>query len=284
MVVHIHLNLLDYINEGNMFSVLMSLYDREEPQNLIECLESIKAQTLTANEIIIVYDGAVNERLKNIVDSFRDELNIRVVPLDNNVGLGLALQRGLENCSYDLIARMDTDDICNPVRFEKQINFMINHENIDMLGSGILEFDEYNNERLKILPEDDSDIRKFSIWKNPFNHMTVVFRKSKVLSVGGYKHHLFMEDYNLWLRMISAECKFKNMPDILVKARIGKQMVKKRRGINYIKSEVELMKLKRSIKLTGLFYGWLVFIIRSTTRLVPSNILSFLYNRDRVKA
>ncbi|ORJ18745.1 amylovoran biosynthesis protein AmsE [Rouxiella silvae] len=266
-----------------MFSVLMSLYNKEEPQNLIECLESIKSQTLQANEVVIVFDGFINDKLKTVVESFNDELNIKVVALEKNVGLGRALQKGLEYCSHEIVARMDTDDICLPERFEKQISLITENENIDMLGASIIEFDEYNNQRLKILPENNDDIRKFSIWKNPFNHMTIVFRKSKVLAVGGYRHHLYMEDYNLWLRMISAGYHFENMPESLVNARIGKQMVSKRRGLNYVKSEIELMRLKRELNLTGRYGGLLIFMVRSATRIVPSGILSFLYNKDRVK-
>ncbi|MCC3704124.1 glycosyltransferase [Rouxiella badensis] len=266
-----------------MFSVLMSLYNKEEPQNLWECLESIKSQTLQADEIVIVYDGFVNDSLNAIVESFKDVLNIKVLPLKKNVGLGRALQKGLEYCQHEIVARMDTDDICQPNRFEKQINFILENQDVDMLGTSIIEFDEENNQRLKALPENNEEIRKFSIWKNPLNHMTIVFRKSRVMEVGGYRHHLYMEDYNLWLRMISAGFRIENMPDTLVNARVGKQMVEKRRGINYIKSEVELMRLKRELRLTGKYNGWLIFLVRSATRIAPSGVLSFLYNKDRVK-
>lgn len=150
-----------------MFSVLMSLYNKEEPQNLWECLESIKSQTLQADEIVIVYDGFVNDSLNAIVESFKDVLNIKVLPLKKNVGLGRALQKGLEYCQHEIVARMDTDDICQPNRFEKQINFILENQDVDMLGTSIIEFDEENNQRLKALPENNEEIRKFSIWKNP---------------------------------------------------------------------------------------------------------------------
>lgn len=265
----------------NMFSVLISLYDKESPENLAACLESIKEQTLKPDETVIVFDGFINDTLRKVVSRCQEDLKIVIVELSTNVGLGKALQAGLKACSNEIVARMDTDDICLPDRFEKQISYMSNNPELALLGSGIIEFDEDNNERKKILPKDKKDIILFSRWKNPFNHMTVVFRKSKVLQVGGYIHHHFMEDYNLWLRMINAGFDMENMQDILVNARVGKDMVSKRRGLKYIKSEIELMRLKRVLGITGTINGGIIFLVRSITRLVPKNILSLLYNHDR---
>lgn len=264
-----------------MFSVLMSLYEKETPDNLIQCLHSLKIQTLKATEIVIVYDGPINDALRNVVEGFNDELPINVISLPKNMGLGYALNEGLSHCKYNLVARMDTDDICERTRFEKQINYMLENSNIDIMGSAVMEFDSDDNYRLKELPLSHDGIKKFIIKKNPFNHMAVVFKKDKVMGAGGYRHHLYMEDYNLWIRMITTGSETINSQDVLVNVRVGKDMLRKRKGIKYIKSEWELYKLKKEKGLTGRFQGLLIFVMRSILRLLPISLLSIIYNRDR---
>jgi glycosyltransferase involved in cell wall biosynthesis len=124
--------------------------------------------------------------------------------LKNNVGLGQALNEGMKHCTYDYVMRMDTDDICQPTRFELQSVFMELNPDIDISGSCIREFigDKNNIVSERKVPLTDKEIKKFARHKNPFNHMTVIFKKSSVQSVGGYQHHYLMEDYNLWLRLL----------------------------------------------------------------------------------
>lgn len=264
-----------------MFSVLMSLYKKENPEYLKACLESLVEQTLLADEVVIVFDGPVGHDLEGIVAEFSDALKIRILKLEKNMGLGIALQEGMKNCSYDIILRMDTDDICHRERFEKQINFLNYHPEVVLVGSDIIEFDCEGNERIKSLPEKYEDIKSYSRWKNPINHMAAAFRKDEIQSVGGYKHHLFMEDYNLWLRLISSGFIIGNIPEVLVYARVGQHMVKKRRGWNYIKSEFELAKVKNNLSITSPGEGWFIFVIRSLMRVIPVGMLSILYNKDR---
>ena len=265
-----------------MFSVLMSLYHRESPNNLRECLYSLTIQTTKASEVVIVYDGEISEELNCIVSFYKKELNIIVVKLPHNVGLGNALNHGLTYCSNRIIARMDTDDICKFDRFERQIKFFCDNK-LDLLGSGIIEFDEYGNRRLKILPCTPERIFEFLKVKNPFNHMTIVFNKDVVEMVGGYKHHLYMEDYNLWIRVISAGYRIGKLEDILVEARVGKHTLERRRGWKYIKSELALMRLKNEFNITNKIEGGGIFLIRVLSRILPISILNFLYSKDRVK-
>jgi len=264
-----------------MFSVLMSLYNKEKPSNLSACLKSLSLQTLAAGEVVIVYDGEINEELQAIVNCYSDLLNVKVQRLPQNVGLGKALNFGMHKCSYNIIARMDTDDICLPHRFEKQMSFLNENKDISLLGSGIVEFDDYGNRRMKIMPSTDHEIKKFMKFKNPFNHMTVFFKRDSIINVGEYQHHLFMEDYNLWLRVQSSGYKMHNLPDVLVEARVGKQMIMRRRGLNYIKSEFKLAKLKIKLKNTNLIEGGIILILRCIPRVLPYKFLSFLYNKDR---
>ena len=203
-----------------------------------------------------------------------------MIPLSQNIGLGMALNEGLKHCSHDWVFRMDTDDICVEKRFEYQLQFIKNNPNIVLFGGQILEFDKNVNDanKLKPVPEEYSDILSFSKKRNPFNHMTVAYKKSIILSLHGYQHHLFMEDYNLWLRVISKGYEVANLSQVLVYARVGNGMHARRRGSEYIKSEKQLLDLKIALKTESLISAYVTFILRSFFRFLPSNLLGFVYN------
>lgn len=264
-----------------MFSVLISLYNKEKPENLEQCLESIYQQTLHADEIVLVLDGPVDQSLKDVVNKWAALLPLIIIPLEKNVGLGNALNAGLQHCKHNIVARMDTDDICLRDRFEKQIAYMEANPEVALSGAAVIEFDEHGKERLKRLPLSNNDIRHFAGMKNPFNHMCVVFRKDKVIAAGSYQHHLFMEDYNLWLRMMSQGYTVANLHEILMRVRAGSDMVDKRRGWVYIKSEIQLYRLKMKLKQTGFVQGTLYFLIRTMTRIMPVKVMRLIYEKDR---
>ncbi|WP_241575814.1 glycosyltransferase, partial [Rosenbergiella nectarea] len=244
-------------------------------------LESLKNQTILAGEVILVLDGYVKDSLLEIVNDFKSVLNIKIVKISENVGLGKALNYGLQFCNYNYVARMDTDDICLPDRLEKQMLFLFQNPDIDILGTSIIEFDESDNKRKKELPLSKDKIREFSKEKNPFNHMTVIFKKSAVNSAGGYMHHHYMEDYNLWLRMIHKNMNTANLRDVTVMARVGKSMLLKRRGLKYLFSEYTLFKLKNNLKITNFFSGLFIFFKRSLSRIIPVFLLRIAYNMNR---
>lgn len=265
------------------FSVLLSLYHREKASHLNECLQSIDSQSLKSNEIIIVLDGPVGKELCDVIDKWRATLPIRLLKLAENRGLGVALNKGLEFCSNEVILRMDTDDICTSERFRQQIDKLENDKELVLLGGHIDEFDEELTEPLgkRAVPIDYAAIKKQMAIKNPFNHMTVAFRRSAILAVGGYQHHAFMEDYNLWLRLISAGYKVENLDAVLVKARAGSSMLLRRKGIDYIKSEISLYKLKRKLQVQSLPIGLCVLILRTIPRILPALLLQFCYITQR---
>ncbi|WP_342355447.1 glycosyltransferase [Rosenbergiella epipactidis] len=264
------------------FSVLMSLYNKELSKNLFQCLDSLNRQTLKADEVIIVYDGLIDYELDSQVLAFKDILNIKIVKLSENQGLGNALNHGLKYVSHNIVARMDTDDICLAERFEKQLQVIQKFPDIDILGSSVIEFDDENNtSRTKNLPIDNLSIVKYALFKNPINHMSVVFKKDKVEKIGGYKHHLFMEDYNLWLRGIKAGLVFANTDENLLHVRVNSEMVKRRKGSKYIRSEFQLLKIKLSLKIYPIHKVLISFIIRTSTRFLPNFLLKKIYSMDR---
>ena len=265
------------------FSVLLSLYHKENPIALGQCFKSIwKDQSIQPSEIVLVLDGPIGEELSQCVQKWQRIIgkSLRVIPLSQNVGLGKALNKGLEHCSNEWVFRMDTDDICVEKRFEYQLQFIKNNPNVVLFGGQILEFDKNVNDanKLKPVPEEYSDILTFSKNRNPFNHMTVAYKKSIILSLHGYQHHLFMEDYNLWLRVISKGYEVANLSQVLVYARVGNGMHARRRGSEYIKSEKQLLDLKIALKTQSLISAYVTFILRSFFRFLPSNLLGFVYN------
>ncbi|MFP9429319.1 glycosyltransferase [Enterobacter sp. LM3] len=267
------------------FSVLMSLYYKEDPVYLDSCFASLANQSLLPTEIVCVFDGPLNADLENVVLKWSEKLNVNIVRLPVNVGLGNALNKGLAHCSFDIVARMDSDDICLPERFQKQIPLFFSDKDLILLGSGIDEFEVCENtiKSVRKVPLSQAEIRESCKIKNPFNHMTVVFRKNKILSLGGYQHHFLMEDYNLWLRVIAKGYKVENVDSSLVKARVGNGMVGRRKGIKYIKSEWELFMLKKKLGFQSFIPGICVFLMRSVPRLLPKTMLSMLYNISRAK-
>ena len=157
------------------FSVLMSLYIKENPQYLKECFESLKNQTLPATEIVVLFDGAVTAELEAIVTEYEAILPIKAVKFPQNRGLGKTLNDGLNYCSHEWVFRMDTDDICVPERFEKQVKFIQQHPDVIMLGGQIAEFGENINDIVayRNVPTSQEEIVRFTRLRCPFNHMTV---------------------------------------------------------------------------------------------------------------
>ena len=265
------------------FTVLLSLYYKENTSALEQCFQSIwNDQVVPPNEIVLVLDGPIGEELSQCVQKWQQIIGqpLQVISLSQNIGLGMALNEGLKHCSNEWVFRMDTDDICVEKRFEYQLQFIKNNPNVVLFGGQILEFDKNVNDanKLKPVPEEYSDILSFSKKRNPFNHMTVAYKKSIILSLHGYQHHLFMEDYNLWLRVISKGYEVANLSQVLVYARVGNGMHARRRGSQYIKSEKQLLDLKIALKTQSLISAYVTFILRSFFRFLPSNLLGFVYN------
>ncbi|WP_315154260.1 glycosyltransferase [Capnocytophaga leadbetteri] len=261
------------------FSVLISLYHKETPQFLIECLESLKNQTLPASEIVVVFDGAIPSELEVEVMRYMAVLPIKIVRLPKNVGLGNALNEGLKHCSYNWVFRMDTDDICLPERFEKELEFIQQHPNVVLCSGHIAEFSDDKTiiTSYRKVPIGNTAIKKSCLKRNPFNHVAVAFCKNIIEEVGGYQHHLFLEDYNLWLRVIAKGYEVGNLDETLVLVRAGDSMVSRRKGKEYIKGEWQLFKLKRSLKLQSLLPNFFIFILRASVRILPTNLLKMVY-------
>lgn len=217
----------------NKYSVLMSVYKNDDPSFLKLALESIyDNQTVKPDEIVIVFDGPLTDELYDVLSLFKEgkEEIVKYYPQSVNRGLGEALRIGSELCTGDYIFRMDSDDISDPKRFEKQILYVENNPEVDVLGTDIAEFNESIDENMRVrsCPEKHDDIVQMGKKRNPMNHVSVCMKKEALEKCGGYKTLLLLEDYYLWLNMIAAGCKLANIHESLVYVRVGNGFDSKR--------------------------------------------------------
>lgn len=268
------------------FSVLISVYYKENVKFLKESLSSVFNQSAKPTEVVLVKDGPLGIDLDNLIEEFQKKYSfLKVVALPKNLGLGNALNAGLKECRYDLIARMDTDDIAKPERFEKQIQIFKKYPEIDIVSSWIDEFllETDNIISVKKLPEYHEDIYKYAKKRCPINHPVVMFRKKAVLDAGSYRHFPLFEDYDLWIRMLLNNSKFYNIQESLLSFRASNDMYMRRGGLSYFKKEVAL---QRSMLNSG-FINYIDFIfnlaIRFSVRMIPNNIRSSCYKLIRRK-
>ncbi|MGG5145063.1 glycosyltransferase family 2 protein [Alcaligenes ammonioxydans] len=252
------------------FSVLMSLYAREKPIYLDQALNSLLNMTLLADEIVMVLDGPITDDLQTVLDAYSDRLPLKIIKLKQNQGLGRALNEGLKNCSFEWVARFDTDDINFPDRFEKQIVYIKKNPSVDIIGGWVVEFENSISDAygLKKVPLNHLEIVKFAKYRNPFNHMTVMFKKKKVEDLGGYRDESLYEDYGLWVRLIQAGAKTANLGMPLVYARAGIEMIKRRGGWSYAINEY---KFQRDFRISG-FISYSQFLFNIMTR-IPLRLL-----------
>ena len=268
------------VNKENCFSVLMAVYKKEQPLFFNEALRSVFEQSLIPNEVVLVKDGPLTEELEQIIVDFSSKNEqLKVITLEKNQGLGEALRIGLNACSFDLVARMDSDDICKPYRFEKQIAFLKEHKEITIVGSWIEEFSDCKEEieAIRELPQEDKQLKIFMKWRNPFNHMTVMFRKKDILAVGGYQPFYLLEDYYLWNRLANANYYFANIGESLLWARGGYTMLERRGGWKYVVSESKLLKfMYRSGRINIVEFG-ANLMMKSIIRLIGKHLRHTIY-------
>ena len=222
------------------YSVLMSVYKNDDPKFLATALKSIyEDQTRKPDEIVVVFDGKLTEDLYSVLSDYKrgKEDIVFYYPQNVNKGLGEALRIGSEKCTGDYIFRMDSDDISAPDRFEKQIIYIEQHPEIDVLGTDIAEFNQSLDEKMRIrrCPNSHADIVNMAKRRNPMNHVTVCMKKKSLFQSGGYKTLLLLEDYYLWLNMIVSKMKFANINESLVYVRIGNGFDSKRGSNERIK-------------------------------------------------
>ena len=263
----------------NGFSVLMSVYKNDDAACLQEALASIFAQSCPPAEVVLVADGEVSPQIDLVLELYKAKC--KIIRLPHNAGLGAALQKGLGECSHPLVARMDSDDISRPQRFELQLSAFAKDKNLTLCGGAIEEIDFKTKRSIAVrkTPLTDTEIKRFIKTRCPFNHVTVMFKKDDILSCGGYLPFHFLEDYYLWARLAAAGKTMRNLPDVLVDVRSGAQMYARRGGYKYFKSNKALFKEMYTLGLIN--YPLYIFnlIVRFSVQVVLSNSLRGLFYR-----
>jgi|SRR5690554_134598 len=261
------------------FSVLLSVYSKEEPEYLDQALKSVWVnQTLKPNEIVIVKDGPLTQELELVIDNFAENAPVQIVSIAKNGGLGKALALGVTKCSYEIIARMDSDDISTHDRFEKQIP-IFTKDKIDVLSSwsSFFEKDINNTIATKKRPEFDAEIKSFAKKRSPVCHASCILRKSAILKAGNYQHFPLYEDYDLWVRMIMTGAKFYNLQDYVYLIRTSDGQFGRRGGLKYLITEIRAQNKFRKLGFLKWNESAKNIMIRVIVRLSPNFIRKRIY-------
>lgn len=268
-------------NETN-YSVLMSLYHKENPAYFRQALDSILGQSVMSDDIVLVEDGKLGDALENVVCEYEKKCpQLHVVRFEKNRGLGYALNDGIKMCKNELVARMDTDDVAKKDRMEKQLKVMEEHPEYGMISSWIDEFftDVDHVTSVKKLPEHPEEVYAYAKKRCPVNHPAVMYRKSEVLAVGGYQTKYFPEDYFLWIKMLMNGCKVYNIQESLLWFRYDPNTFARRGGWKYACDEVATQWNIYQLGFISLSQFLQNVAIRFTVRIVPNKVRSIFYKK-----
>ena len=262
------------------FTLVMSVYAKENPLFLSRCIESILAQTALPDEWIIVKDGPLTQELEEILQNIDFPNELRIIALPENLTQGPARAEGIKEAKHDWVAIMDSDDICTPDRFEKQLKMLEADPSLTLIGGQISEFADSPGQVVakRTVPTEHSEIMSFTKKRNPFNAMTVMLKRDLALDAGNYRYFPWFEDYDLWARMIKNGARCANHPEVLVNARVGGGMYSRRRGMSYIRYE---WRIQRQLKALGLINGAEFarnIAMRLPLRLLPRKAVEAIYN------
>lgn len=265
------------------YSVLMCVYYKENAEWFDKAIKCMFEQTIKPAEFVLIGDGKLTPELYKVIEKYQSLYPniLKFILLEQNVGLGLALKRGIEECSCEYIARMDSDDYSLPQRIEKEFEIFEKNTDIGLVGTNVSEFiDSIDNVICNvILPETNEEIIKFSKKRNPFRHPSIMFKKSDVIKAGNYREYYLCEDYDIWVRMIRSGCKCYNIQENLVFMRISDDFYKRRGGIKYLKS---INKFKKEQVSVGYFtkLEYLKSIVpHAIVCLMPNFMRNFIYKK-----
>ncbi len=263
------------------FSVLIPVYYKEKAEYFKQTLESVINQTVIPSEIVIVKDGMLTEALENVIEEFinNTKIKIKIIPLTENVGAGKALAIGIKECSYEYIARIDSDDIAVNNRFELQTTFLEENPEFDIISGYIEEFNEKSLQKTYIrkVPVTDSEIKKYIKYRSPLNHSAAMYKKESILKIGNYGNLRKMEDYDLWIRAVKNNLKLYNIPEILLKVRVENNTYKKRGGLKYIKIIVYIQNRLKANGIISTKEQIKNTIFRSLVAIMPYGLRKYVY-------
>lgn len=265
------------------FSVLMSVYKNEKPNYLDKALNSIENQTIIPKEIVVVQDGPITDALNQVLKKHSENFvnTFKIIKSKKNQGLGAALCLGTSAIDTNWIARMDSDDISVPERFEKQLIAILNDVDLALVGGQVSEFATNINNLVgsRSVPTSEKEIQKFVKWRSPFNHPTIMIRKDVLENVGGYIPYGNLEDYYLWSRIISQNYRVKNLSDTLVYMRVDEGMYSRRGKVSNIQYFYKLRKFLRKQKMISFPEQIMGNTVMTVNIIIPSFLRKLLYQK-----
>lgn len=255
----------------------MAIYHGDDPEHFRQSLSSIKNQSRKADEVVVVLDGPVPEGLRETLFAFSDSLNIVLSELPTNAGLAAALNHGLEICSNEIIFRCDPDDLCRPNRFQTQFEFMIGNPDLVVCGMQAQMVDDAGQALgIRRVPLQFREIASFSKYRSPLTHPTVCFRKTEIISVGGYPKFRKGQDYALWSVLLQEGFKIGNIEEIGIDFRITRNFAA-RRGLSHLKHEIDVIKFQRAIRFLTPFECVRNIALRIFFRILPVFLINHVY-------
>ncbi|MBQ7111380.1 MAG: glycosyltransferase [Thermoguttaceae bacterium] len=265
------------------YSVLFSLYKKENPAYLRLAFESMLKQTARPDEIVVVEDGPLTDELYAVVREYQTNYPelFNVVVSEKNVGLGLALNLGLNACKNELVARMDTDDISKPERCEKQLRRFEEKPELAIVGAWVDEFYDEPTQTVstRAVPTESDAIYCFAKRRSAFNHPTVMYRKSKVLEVGGYSDLRRNQDVDLFGRMLYSGCKAENIGESLLFFRANADLAKRRRSWENTRSYIETIEKFWKMGYASRWDYLVVAVAQTGMFLMPIKLQHWIYKK-----
>jgi len=253
-------------------SVLMSVYNATQAEDLNRCLQSLATQSLPPNQVVLVRDGEVDATVEECIKTYESRLPLHHLRFPRNRGLGHALRDGLHACDHEIIARVDSDDWSAPERFSLQVQYLIDNPSISVVGGWLKEHYPDRKRTVGVVrqtPLDHTLIKNLAKRRNPLNHPTVMFRKSHVLGSGSYQPCMLFEDYFLWARMLMSGYQLANLPHVLVETSVDPQYFSRRGGFAYIRNEFNLLLQLSKIGFLSPVDMVIFFLSRIPIRILP---------------
>lgn len=263
------------------YSVLTTLYKNDNPVFLKQSIDSMLVQTKATNDYVIVEDGSITKDLERVLEEYRAKYNFfHIVKLEENGGLGVALRAGLQECKNELVARLDADDLSAPERCELQLKEFEKNPELAIVGSDMYEFDEDPKKikDIKRMPATSDQIYQYGKRRNPFNHSSVMYKKSVIESVGSYSTMRRSQDIELWSRVIFAGYKCANINKPLIYFRTdGANRVRRKKKWSNVKSDLKIFKSNYQMGYAGLFDYLYVCVYQIVFYLMPEKMANYLY-------
>jgi glycosyltransferase involved in cell wall biosynthesis len=262
----------------------MSVYQSDNCDFFVQAIDSMLNQTIKSDDFVLVIDGPIFGKLKNVVKEYANKYKeIHLISLEKNMSLGNALAEGMKHCRYELVARMDSDDISIYDRCEKQLKTFAENPDLDILSGQVAEFENDIKHifSYRKIPVKHEDIVKFAKRYSPFNHPVVMYKKSSVISVGGYQDFLRNEDYYLWVRMIMNGAKTQNLPDTLLYYRASYENIQRKSSWSQTKNSIKLHYVFQKMGFASFMDTIFLMCIHLTIFLMPTKFFWWAYKNIR---